>query len=418
MATIVERKRKKGFSYVVVYYYRNELGKKKQKWETFHSKKEAKARLVEVEYINLKHEITNGELKTVEDLIKKYVSIYGTTHWGVTTYPKNIATINNYIIPLIGKVKLRNISTMYLENFYKDLLETPGVVNPATGKGSEKISLGVIKEIHKILHSAFKQAVKWHIFIGNPASGAGYVKQEETEKEVWDIKTAKHAVKVCKNNLLKLVLNLLIACTLRFGELRGLSWDCIDISKKAIDKNTAFIYVDKQIQRVKKEALEKVKKEEVILTFPIKRKSSQTVLVLKKLKTKKSIRKIYVPKTVAVMLCEWKEEQDRVKEIMGAEYKDYNLVFADYNGLPMGDSKIRNAFSEFIEENNLPKVDLHSLRHLSVGYKLKLTNGDIKSTQGDSGHSQANMVTDTYAHIFDDDRKEIALLFEEKFYAD
>ena len=120
MATIVERKGKKGFSYVVVYYYRNELGKKKQKWETFHSKKEAKARLVEVEYINLKHEITNGELKTVEDLIKKYVSIYGTTHWGVTTYPKNIATINNYIIPLIGKVKLRNISTMYLENFYKD----------------------------------------------------------------------------------------------------------------------------------------------------------------------------------------------------------------------------------------------------------------------------------------------------------
>ena len=118
------------------------------------------------------------------------------------------------------------------------------------------------------------------------------------------------------------------------------------------------------------------------------------------------------------MLCEWKEEQDRVKEIMGAEYKDYNLVFADYNGLPMGDSKIRNVFSEFIEENNLPKVDLHSLRHLSVGYKLKLTNGDIKSTQGDSGHAQANMVTDTYAHIFDDDRKEIALLFEEKFYAD
>lgn len=38
-------------------------------------------------------------------------------------------------------------------------------------------------------------------------------------------------------------------------------------------------------------------------------------------------------------------------------------------------------------------MDFHSLRHLSTKYKLKLTQGDIKSVQGDTGHAEAQMVT-------------------------
>ena len=58
----------------------------------------------------------------------------------------------------------------------------------------------------------------------------------------------------------------------------------------------------------------------------------------------------------------------------------------------------------------------HSLRHTSVTYKLKLNGGDTKAVQGDSGHSQINMVTDVYSHIIDDDRRKNAELFEEAFY--
>ena len=39
-----------------------------------------------------------------------------------------------------------------------------------------------------------------------------------------------------------------------------------------------------------------------------------------------------------------------------------------------------------------------------------------KAVQGDSGHSQINMVTDVYSHIIDDDRRKNAELFEEAFY--
>ena len=49
-------------------------------------------------------------------------------------------------------------------------------------------------------------------------------------------------------------------------------------------------------------------------------------------------------------------------------------------------------------------------------HKLKLNGGDIKSVQGDSGHSQVDMMTDVYSHIIDEDRRKNAELFEEAFY--
>ena len=52
----------------------------------------------------------------------------------------------------------------------------------------------------------------------------------------------------------------------------------------------------------------------------------------------------------------------------------------------------------------------------SVTYKLKLSGGDIKAVQGDSGHAQADMVTEVYGHILDEDRKKNAQLIEDAFY--
>ena len=145
-------------------------------------------------------------------------------------------------------------------------------------------------------------------------------------------------------------------------------------------------------------------------------KTNTTVQILKTPKTESSIRKVFLPKSVANMLVEWKAEQDEVKEVLGEEYIDYNLVMATTFGNPIGTGAIRGQLKKLIEEHNLPPVVFHSLRHSSVTYKLKLNGGDIKAVQGDSGHSQVDMVTDVYSHIIDEDRRRNAELFEEAFY--
>jgi len=77
---------------------------------------------------------------------------------------------------------------------------------------------------------------------------------------------------------------------------------------------------------------------------------------------------------------------------------------------------INRALSKLIKENDLPPVVFHSIRHSSITYKLKWTEGDIKSVQGDSGHARADMVADVYSHILDEDRAINAQRFDEKFY--
>lgn len=144
---------------------------------------------------------------------------------------------------------------------------------------------------------------------------------------------------------------------------------------------------------------------------------SSTVIVLKTPKTESSVRKVWMPKTVAYILWEWKASQDKQKEFLGSEYLDYNLVVALPNGRPCEETVISNAFRRLKRDAQLPDVVFHSLRHSSTTYKLKLNHGDIKATQGDTGHSQADMVTKVYAHILDEDRKVNAQKFESAFYA-
>ena len=67
---------------------------------------------------------------------------------------------------------------------------------------------------------------------------------------------------------------------------------------------------------------------------------------------------------------------------------------------------------QIIKKEGLPDVVFHSLRHTSVTYKLKLSGGDIKAVQGDSGHAQADMVTEVYGHILDEDCKKNAQLMK------
>ena len=86
-------------------------------------------------------------------------------------------------------------------------------------------------------------------------------------------------------------------------------------------------------------------------------------------------------------------------------------------GRPCEVKLIEKAFKRLKEEAGLPDVVFHSLRHSSATYKLKLNHGDIKATQGDTGHAQADMVTRVYAHILDEDRKLNAKRFETAFYA-
>ena len=75
------------------------------------------------------------------------------------------------------------------------------------------------------------------------------------KRDIWTADTLMYALSVCEDERLKLAINLSFSCSLRLGELLGLTWDCVDISPEAIEENRAYVFINKESQRIRKESL-------------------------------------------------------------------------------------------------------------------------------------------------------------------
>lgn len=316
------------------------------------------------------------------------------------------------ILALLGM--LGAAAWLTLANRNAEEPEKPGALLPS----HEFVTACTIEKIVKLMRTAFRQAVRWGLIGSNPFDNAVLPKREKKERAIWDVKTIRKALDECEDGRLFIALNLAFACSMRLGEITGLQWDCVDISDRAIANDDASIRIERELERVDQEAINALGNADIIMVFPrVMVKKSKTRLVLKKPKTDTSIRTVWIPKTLALILREWRQRQEAWKEFMGEDYVDYNLVLAQENGRPCGDRIIGNAFARLKEKADLPDVVFHSLRHSSTTYKLKINHGDIKATQGDTGHAGPEMVTKVYAHILDEDRKINAQKFEAAFYS-
>lgn len=412
MASIVKRKNK----YAVVYTYKDEKGNSRQKWETFDTNAAARKRKTEVEYEQQNGTFIIPTANTVADLLEEYCAVYGVNNWAMSTYNSKKGLMYNYIIPLIGDLKLSEITPRLMDKFYQSLLTVKAKSSKYKKTNNEYISAHTIREIHKFLRSAFNQAVKWELMSRNPVLNATLPKEEHQKREIWTAETLLYALEVCDDDILALAINLSFSCSLRMGEMLGLTWDCVDVSDESIKSNDAYIYVNKELQRVNMDSLQALDNKDVIKVFPRLLSNTHTRLVFKTPKTKTSVRKVFLPTTVARMLAERKRQVNEMIDLFGNEYEDHNLVFCTSAGRPIEGQVISRGLKKLIREHNLPDIVFHSLRHASITYKLKWNGGDMKSVQGDSGHARMDMVANVYSHIIDEDRKYNAQKFEEQFY--
>lgn len=171
--------KKRGNKFCVIYHYNDSEGKRRQKWETYDTKAEAKKRAKEIEYRAEMGIISVPKCKLLKELIEEYIVLYGKDKWALSTYEGNVGLIRNYIIPIIGDTKLSEINTRFMEKYYQTLLKTPAVINPIFGKRlNETVGTSTIRDIHKLLRSAFDQAVKWELMEKNPCIHATVPKHQ------------------------------------------------------------------------------------------------------------------------------------------------------------------------------------------------------------------------------------------------
>ena len=412
MASIIKRKK----NYSVIYNYVDENGETKQKWETCHTYKDALKRKAEVENQQFQGTFLPPSDQTISEFLKDFVSLYGEKKWGVSMYDSQTALIANYITPIIGDMEVQAVTPRAVDSYIQTLQKTKCVSTKTRKATATYVSDKTIEKIIKLLRCAFKQAVRWELIGRNPFDNVVLPRTEYTKRDIWDADMIRKALDKCTDGKLYVAMNLAFACSLRMGEILGLTWDNVHISDEDIATDSAYVFIDKELTRASKQAIETIGKKDIYFIFSPLMANTSTRLILKKPKTDSSIRKVWLPKTLAYILRKWKSSQEELKDFLGEEYQDFNLVVAQQNGRPCEDRIILKEFEKLREEAELPRVVFHSLRHSSTTYKLKLNHGDLKATQGDTGHAEIDMITSIYAHILDEDRKVNAQKFENAFY--
>ena len=122
------------------------------------------------------------------------------------------------------------------------------------------VSNQTIEKIIKLLRCAFKQAVRWEIIGRNPFDNVVLPKTEYKKRDIWDAEMIRTALDKCTDSKLYVAMNLLFACSLRMGEILGLTWDNVHISEDEIAADNAYVYIDKELTRASKRAIETLAK--------------------------------------------------------------------------------------------------------------------------------------------------------------
>ena len=107
MASIIKRKK----NYSIVYTYVDENGETKQKWETRTSYQEALKRKAEIESQKSSNSFLPPTNQNIAEFLSDFVSLYGEKRWGVSMYDSQNSLIANYINPIIGDMKVQDITT-------------------------------------------------------------------------------------------------------------------------------------------------------------------------------------------------------------------------------------------------------------------------------------------------------------------
>ena len=418
MASIMKR----GNTYSVRYNYKDHAGKPCKGWETFKTKAEAQERKITVEKELLDGTFLVPDAMTVEEMLYKWIPIQSSKHkWSPKTYTQSVAMVQNLIVPYIGKRKVQDLRTYDIEQFYATLSQTPcgqyvhGEKQELTENQKKRLlSSTSIHEVHTLLKTAFSYAVDWDLIHKSPTPREA-PKVNTEERTIWDERTMLAALQTIENPALHLAVHMSMILSLREGEILGLQPGDLDFD--AAD-GRGTITVGRSLQRTEKAALEKTDPNQIYHIFPDQREGSSSALVLKKPKTKKSSRTLYLTRPLKEELLAWLEKLRQDELAMDGRYRNCGQLFRLPNGMPVAPEALSKWYRTWRAEHpEFEKIVFHGLRHSSATYQLIESGGNIKAVQGNTGHATTGILMDTYAHTQDKPRLELAEKLEADFYS-
>lgn len=429
MASVYVKKVKNGEEIYVIQQYLKEDKTKAQKWHRFDTMEEANKYLPDIEKAERAGRIWHKPLyptsnaiyyanraEGISMIVKELLMLYykqqcADGYWRANTARGYRGLINHYIVPFIGEEPIENVSTYYIQEYYRDLLEHESV--KAKNGERVKISPRTIRDIKKVLNPAFQLAVQMGLREDNPVTGARLPRETKNSPPQWTPAEALRALQDCNDFEMILMISLMISGPMRVGEMLALRWsDIVPLANDSVGK----LDIRCTLARIDKGDAERTHTV-IHLVFPEMKKNCTSMLVLADVKNEYSNRDDYLPPTVMAMLAIQREKHEAWKQKFGDIFPDYDLVFHQENGRPVTTKTLSKRFHKHISFGTMQSVVFRSLRNTGATTQMQVSGNDIKAVQANMGHATADMLMEHYLAADDDRRRGLALQMENEVFS-
>jgi len=366
-------------------------GKPLRRTVTYHPPKgtsEKKARFLAESYAyqfeeQLKFYADMDDSVRFSDLCRWYFETIAPNRVKERTLLNNQKLVENYVLPRIGNMKLKDITPYRID----------GMITELSMYGSLKdhgpLSPGTVNLVRAAMSTVFATAVKKGILRKNPVEGSTPLKAREKERAFLTDEAGKlllQRLDTIRNEQVRNAIVILLYTGLRRGELMALHWRDVNFTRSEI---TVRYTLYRSTGRVR-------------VTSP---------------KTRASNRVVPVSETVLGCLMEQYAIVERLKATAGRNWQETDAVFVNRHGDYMNGEYLNNAFKKFLQENGFPAMHIHDLRHANAS--ILINRGvPMKVVSEHLGHTSEKTTEEFYTHMFGHSKQITANVIESALAGD
>lgn len=241
------------------------------------------------------------------------------------------------------------------------------------------------------LNIAFKDAVIEGYIPRNPIPDTKAYKRKAPKVTIYSKEKLKIFLKAASKDEWYLEYLLGVFCGLRKGEILGLKFSDFDF-----EQHTVSVRRQLGANPVMEERSSKIASYSVIEKDP---------------KTFNSVRTLRIPQVIESEVLRRKSKIDDDKSALMDGYEDNDYISCQPNGRPHNMSSMNIALTKLCNRNGLPKITVHSLRHMFATISIEQGVPLVKISAL-LGHSSVNTTFEYYCDVMDENENIINFLNE------
>lgn len=276
-----------------------------------------------------------------------------------STYEGYKRTISKNIVPYFKEINVtvEQLEPRHIRELYTRLLD-------------RGLSANTVKHCHANIRKSLDDLVFEEVLPYNAADKVKLPKMEKYHASFYNTEQLKNLLDISKGTNIETAIMLATFYGLRRSEICGLKWSAIDFEHKTIEIKSTVVRMSS-----------------IIREDNTKSESSHRTLALMD--------------AVEKHFLDLQQKQEDDKLFYGNTYKDNDYVLRWEDGKPYTPEYISHRFAKLLEDNNMPHIRFHDLRH-SFASALLAEGASMKAVQEILGHSDFSITANIYSHITDD----------------